>query len=113
MTHKTFSCGIEALLDIISGKWKPLILFHLIDETKRFGELRKLMPGVTQKMLTNQLRELESDGLIRRKIHREVPPKVEYSLTEQGRSLEGMLSQMCQWGTHYMEHVVIKGRGES
>lgn len=113
MIERRKICGIEALVDIIGGKWKTLILFHLIDGTKRFGELKKLMPGITQRMLTNQLRELEADGLISREIYKEIPPKVEYSLTDLGLSLEGILEQMCQWGTKYQDKIVINSRKRS
>lgn len=113
MVERRQICGIEALVDMIGGKWKTLILFHLIDGTKRFGELKKLMSGVTQRMLTNQLRELEADGLISREIYKEIPPKVEYSLTDLGLSLESILEQMCQWGTRYQEKVVINDRKRS
>lgn len=101
MIERRQICGIEALLDVIGGKWKTLVLFHLIGGTKRFGELKKLMPGVTQRMLTNQLRELEADGFIHREVYKEIPPKVEYSLTTLGWSLQGILEQMCQWGEKY------------
>lgn len=104
---KRFTYGIEAMLDIVRGKWKPLILYHLFDGTKRFGELKRLMPGITQRMLTNQLRELEDDGLIHREVYPLVPPKVEYSLTAHGQSLESVLHQMCQWGAGHMERHFI------
>jgi DNA-binding HxlR family transcriptional regulator len=83
---------------LIGGKWKGVILYHLMDGKKRFGELRKLMPSVTQRMLTKQLRELEVDGLIHRKIYAVVPPKVEYSLTEKAGPLKQIIVALEQWG---------------
>ena len=97
-----YGCPVEATVDIIGGKWKSVILFHLMSGKKRFGELRRLLPGVTQRMLTLQLRELEEDGIITRYVYREVPPKVEYSLTDFGKSLEPILIQMRDWGARYM-----------
>jgi DNA-binding HxlR family transcriptional regulator len=102
--NKEYTCSVELTLDILGGKWKSLILWHLSDlGTLRFSEVKKTLPGITQKMLTQQLRELESDGMILRKIYAQVPPKVEYSLTEEGRSLMPILSTMCKWGTEYYE----------
>lgn len=104
--NKEYSCAVELTLDIIGGKWKPLILWHLgVDGTKRFSEIKKALPGITQKMLTQQLRELEADGMINRKIYPQVPPKVEYSLTEEGKSLMPILDTMCKWGKEYYEKV--------
>ncbi|MCL1885109.1 MAG: helix-turn-helix transcriptional regulator [Defluviitaleaceae bacterium] len=97
------NCPVVATLNIIGGKYKALILWHLLDETRRFGELRKLIPQTTQKMLTQQLRELEADNLISRKVYPIVPPKVEYSLTEMGKSLKPILSAMREWGTDYLK----------
>lgn len=89
---------VNTTLKVIGGKWKPLILWHLSQGTKRFGELQRELAGVTQKMITQQLRELEEDGLVSRKIYPVVPPKVEYSLTEYGESLSPVLVEMAKWG---------------
>ncbi|TPG84433.1 winged helix-turn-helix transcriptional regulator [Pseudomonas mandelii] len=95
---EAFACPVAFTVDVIGGKWKSLILFHLMSGTKRFNELRRLIPDITQRMLTLQLRELEVDGIIHREIYREVPPKVEYSLTELGSSLAPLVSAMREWG---------------
>lgn len=107
MSHlrgKTFNCEKELTLSIIGGKWKMLIMWHLGKEgTKRFGELRTLIPGITQRMLVSQLRELEEDHIIHREVYPVVPPKVEYSLTNQGESLLPILEAMYEWGKNYMK----------
>jgi len=103
---RSYSCPVEVTLDVIGGRWKSVILYHLLEKTRRFGELRKLLPGVTQRMLTLQLRELERDGVIHREVYREVPPRVEYSLTEFGRSLEPILRRMLDWGREYHDRVL-------
>lgn len=92
---------VNVTLKVIGGKWKPLILWHIFQGTKRFNELVRLNDGITQKMLTQQLRELEADGLIERKVYPVVPPRVEYSITEYGMSLEPVLSSMTNWGTKH------------
>ena len=98
-----FGCSVEATLSVIGGRWKPVILFHLLqNDVLRFGELNKEIEGITQRMLTNQLRELERDRVISRTVYAEVPPRVEYSLTNYGRSLEPILIAMRDWGA---EHV--------
>jgi DNA-binding HxlR family transcriptional regulator len=102
LKNKTYTCTFEITIDLIGGKWKPLIIWHLGTKgTHRFSELKKQLPKVTQKMLTQQLRELEADNLINRKVYPQVPPKVEYSLTDIGQSLMPILSMMCSWGDDY------------
>jgi DNA-binding HxlR family transcriptional regulator len=93
-----YYCPVKLTADIIGGKWKPLILFYLEGGTRRFGELRKLIPVMTKKILTQHLRELERDGLVHRKVYAVVPPKVEYSLTKHGESLKPILKLMSAWG---------------
>ena len=99
---------VEVTLSIIGGKWKPLIVFSLLSGTKRFSELRRLLPQATQQMLTMQLRELEQAGILRRHVYAQVPPKVEYSLTELGQSMEPVLRQMCAWGEWYSEQMGLE-----
>ena len=94
-------CPVEITLDVIGGKWKGMVLYWLLNGTARFNEIGRAVPNATQRMLTMQLRELESDGVIRRKVYAEVPPKVEYSLTEFGLSLKPILLLMRDWGTQY------------
>ena len=91
-------CSVEAAISLIDGKWKCVILFHLLEGTARFNEIRRRIPGATQRTLTNQLRELEADGLIVRTVYAQVPPKVEYSLSELGRSIAPILSALKAWG---------------
>lgn len=95
-------CPMTITLDIIGGKWKGMILYHLVSGTRRFNELMRLMPDVTQRMLTRQLRELEDDGVIIRKVYAEVPPKVEYSLSEVGQTLLPVIQSLTQWGKMYL-----------
>ncbi|MEL7597173.1 MAG: helix-turn-helix domain-containing protein [Clostridiaceae bacterium] len=99
--EKTYRCGMELTMDIIGGKWKGVILWNLRNKTLRFSQLKRKLNGVTQKMLTQQLRELEEDGLINRKVFPQVPPKVEYSLTEYGKTIVPVLYSIYQWGIKY------------
>lgn len=99
------ACPVETTLLLIGEKWKVLILRDLIDGTKRFGELKKSIGSISQKMLTQQLREMEEDGLVERKVYAEVPPRVEYSLTEEGITLKPILDSMLAWGERYKEKI--------
>lgn len=100
-----FGCPVEAALEILGGKWKGLILFHLGSDTRRFNELRRLIPDISQRMLTKQLRELEADQIVHRKIFQEIPPKVEYSLTDFGMTLEPVLKALHDWGFEYIKKI--------
>lgn len=95
------NCSVKLTASIIGGKWKPSLLFHLEGRTRRFCELQRLIPGLTKKMLTQHLRELERDGIVHRKVFAEVPPRVEYSLTRHGESLKPILKLMSAWGTRH------------
>jgi len=98
MKRRETNCPAETTLQIIGGRWKLLILYHLFQGVKRFSELQHALPGISQKMLTQQLREMESDGLVHREIYAQVPPKVEYSLTFLGETLKPVIEAMCDWG---------------
>lgn len=94
-------CPVRATLSVIGGKWKPLVACSLLDGKKRFGELRKLIPEATQKVLTQQLREMERDGIVARTVYQQVPLKVEYSLTDYGDTLRPILLGLCNWGNEH------------
>lgn len=96
-------CPVEATLDVISGKWKGVILYHLLEGTLRFGELKRRLRGITQRMLTKQLRELEDSGLVVRTVYAEVPPRVEYRLSKEGHSLEPILRALEAWGERRLD----------
>ncbi|TMW71222.1 winged helix-turn-helix transcriptional regulator [Alteribacter natronophilus] len=100
---RSYHMSIEAALEVIGGKWKCLILCHLETGTKRTSELKKLLPDITQKMLTQQLRDLEQDGLVIRDVYKQVPPKVEYRLSEYGKSISPILEAMCHWGKNHLK----------
>lgn len=97
----SYSCTLTMAMDLVGGKWKMVILWHLRNGILRFSELRRLLEGITQKMLTQQLRELEASGLISRTVYATVPPKVEYALTTEGSALIPSLTMLCQWSTAY------------
>jgi DNA-binding HxlR family transcriptional regulator len=97
-----FSCGLDATLRIISGKWKPLVLFFLRDGAKRYGELKRLVPGVSDKVLIQTLKDLQADRVLARTDYKEVPPRVDYALTPLGRSLADAIVPLCTWGTKNM-----------
>jgi DNA-binding HxlR family transcriptional regulator len=99
MTKGAFTCGLDAALFVLGGKWKPLILFHLAHGTRRYGELRRAIGRVSDKVLIQQLKELQADGIVDRADFGEIPPKVEYSLTAFGRTLGKALAPLCEWGT--------------
>jgi DNA-binding HxlR family transcriptional regulator len=105
MKKPTFTCGLDAALFVLGGKWKPLILFHLAHATRRYGELRRAVGNVSDKVLIQQLKELLADGIIDRVDFGEIPPKVEYSLTVFGRTLGKALAPLCEWGTKYSSEV--------
>jgi DNA-binding HxlR family transcriptional regulator len=105
MQKKKYNISVEATLEVIGGKWKCVILCHLTHGKKRTSELKRLMPNITQKMLTQQLRELEDDGVINRIIYNQVPPKVEYELSEYGWGLQPILDSLCAWGEKHITKV--------
>jgi DNA-binding HxlR family transcriptional regulator len=98
----TDKCPMRRVQKLIAGKWKLMLLWHLGEQKRRFNELRRLAPEVSQRVLTQQLRDLERDGLVHREIYREIPPKVEYSLTPKGRSLLPLLGELCKWGNTHL-----------
>jgi DNA-binding HxlR family transcriptional regulator len=103
--RKTYGCGLEASLEVIGGKWKVLILWQVRGQPRRFGQLRRLVPGISEKMLIQQLREMERDGIVCRKVYHEVPPRVEYLVTRFGASLSEALAPLCQWGEKHMKRI--------
>lgn len=100
-----FLCGLDAAVAVVGGKWKPLILWALSVEPRRTGELRRELPGVSEKVLTQQLRELERDGVVHREVHQQVPPKVVYRLTRKGAALDRALRPLGEWGEEHMDAI--------
>ncbi|PSJ29891.1 transcriptional regulator [Streptosporangium nondiastaticum] len=96
--QRPYQCGIDAAIDVIDGKWKVLVLWALDSGARRFGETKRLLPGISEKVLAQQLREMEADGIVHREVYDQVPPKVEYSLTERGRALNAALAPLNAWG---------------
>jgi len=96
-------CPTETALDLIGGKWKGMILYYLCSDTRRFNELMRLIPDITQRMLTKQLRDLEAHGIVHREVYPQVPPKVEYSLTSMGKTLEPVVLELEKWGKGYLK----------
>jgi DNA-binding HxlR family transcriptional regulator len=105
MTDKAYLCGLDAAIDVVGGKWKPLLLWALSVAPRRYGELRREVEGISEKVLIQQLRELERDGLVERTVHEQVPPKVVYSLTPLGEALDRALEPLGDWGEANMEHI--------
>lgn len=106
---KVYYSNLEVTMDVIGGKWKGLVLYHVIQGPKRTSELKRLVHSITQKMLIQTLRELEADGIVSRKMYNQVPPKVEYSVTEMGQSFEPILRALCQWGYDYADKTFAEG----
>jgi DNA-binding HxlR family transcriptional regulator len=100
---KEYHCAMDVTMDYIGGKWKTVVLWYLRKDKKRFSELRRLIPNITEKMLSLQLKDLEKDGIVKRKIYPEIPPKVEYSLTDFGKTLIPMLDEIAKWGRRLAE----------
>jgi DNA-binding HxlR family transcriptional regulator len=107
MPNPPYSCGVDAVIDVVGGKWKAPILCALHERMHRFGQLRRALPGISEKVLAEQLRELEADGVVHRRVYDEVPPRVEYSLTEAGAALNELLIPLAEWGDRRLEELKI------
>jgi DNA-binding HxlR family transcriptional regulator len=107
--ERKYTCGLDAAIAVMGGKWKGLILFALQDGPVRFGQLRRAVPGISERMLILQLREMEASGLVHREVFHQVPPKVEYSLTQFGQSLNAALGPLGEWGEEHMERIEALG----
>ncbi|AUI64177.1 helix-turn-helix domain-containing protein [Amycolatopsis sp. BJA-103] len=103
--NRTFTCGLDAAIAVMGGKWKGLVLFALQDGPLRFGELRRAVPGISERVLILQLREMETTGLLHREVYHQVPPKVEYSLTAFGESLNTAMAALGEWGEEHLERI--------
>ncbi len=113
MTSRPYVCGLEAALDVVGGKWKTMILWHLNLEPRRFGQLKRLLDGISEKMLIQQLRQLEADGVIHREVYPEVPPRVDYSLTKFGKTLIEALEPLCDWGAQHQSRIEATHRPDA
>ncbi len=113
MPGPEFMCGLDAAVDVMGGKWKALILWALSVEPRRFGELRRELDTVSEKVLIQQLRELERDGIVHREVHEQVPPKVVYSLTEMGSALDKAMSDLGSWGEQHMHQIIETRRANA
>lgn len=102
---KVYNTPVEVTLEVIGGKWKSVLVYHILQQPLRFSELKRLVPDITEKMLTQQLRELERDGVLSRTVYAEVPPRVDYRTTEHGASLQPVLEAMCVWGRGHWQRV--------
>ncbi|WP_300561485.1 helix-turn-helix domain-containing protein [Companilactobacillus sp.] len=109
MTRKTYNIGVEMTMEVMGGKWKPVILCHLRHGAKRPSDLKRLIPDISQKMLTQELRELEKINIIDRKVYNQVPPKVVYSLSDYGETLGPVLDSLCTWGTNHINNLQKAG----
>jgi DNA-binding HxlR family transcriptional regulator len=112
MRRQVYGCGLEVALDVVGGKWKPIVLWQLVAGPRRFGELRRLVTGISEKMLIQQLREMAVDGIVARHDFQEIPPRVEYALTPFGVSLSDALRPLCDWGREHMGRIE-KAKAES
>ncbi|CAM3292805.1 helix-turn-helix domain-containing protein [Kibdelosporangium persicum] len=112
LKRRTYTCGLDAALDIMGGKWKALVLWELIDGPLRFGELRRRVAGISERVLILQLRELEKCGLLHRELYHQVPPKVEYSLTGFGQSLIKAMTPLGEWGERHQATIEALERGD-
>lgn len=111
MADEKFTCGLEAALFVVSGKWKPLILFHLATGPRRYGALRRVVGGVSDKVLIQQLKELQADGAVSRSDHGEIPPRVDYALTDFGQSIVTALGPLCAWGSLHLGEIEAIAHG--
>lgn len=107
MKRDQYNCPLEATIEVIGGKWKLYLLWHIRNECKRYGELKRKTPGITEKMLIQQLRELERDGLVTRMVYPEIPPKVEYSLTPYGETFTPLLHLLNSWGMEHLKRIQV------